>query len=607
MTRTLGISCFYHDAAAALVCDGDIVAAAQEERFSRIKGDSSFPVSAINFCLEQARCDVADLDAVVFYDKPRLTGDRLLTTYLATAPRGLESWLAAMPEWISKKAHVGEIVRSVLGYKGQVLTVPHHLSHAASAFYPSPFDKAAILTLDGVGEWATASVGVGEGDRVTLLREMRFPDSLGLLYSAMTYFCGFKVNSGEYKLMGLAPYGRPTYVDTLKERVVEVLDDGTVKLDMEYFGFLSGLEMVSDRFAELFGGPRRKPESRITRREMDLAASLQAVTEESILAMAKWTRRETGCDNLCLAGGVALNCVANGKLLRSGVFDSLWIQPAAGDAGGALGAACVAQHGYFDVPRLPLKGRDRQKGSLLGPGFSSDEIGAYLDANGIPYRALKDAEWSDTIADALVDGAVVGFFNGRMEFGPRALGARSILGDSRRSDTQRTMNLKIKFRESFRPFAPSVLAERSADYFELDTESPYMLLVAPVREDCRLPMPPDESDSDDLIEKVNIKRSDIPSVTHVDYSARVQSVHRDTNPAYYDAILAFEKRTGCGVIVNTSFNVRGEPIVCTPEDAYRCFMRTNMDYLFLGGMWLEKTDQPAWDEDGDWREEFELD
>ncbi len=607
MIRTLGISCFYHDSAAALVCDGDIVAAAQEERFGRVKGDASFPVSAINFCLEQARCDVSDLDAVVFYDKPRLTGDRLLTTYLATAPRSLESWLAAVPEWISKKVYVEDIVRSVLGYTGQVLTVPHHLSHAASAFYPSPFEKAAVLTLDGVGEWATASIGIGEGDRVMLKHEMRFPDSLGLLYSAMTYFCGFKVNSGEYKLMGLAPYGKTEYLDALKENVVEILDDGTVKLNMDYFGFLSGLEMTSERFGELFGGPRRQPESRITRREMDLAASLQAVTEESIMAMARWARRETDCENLCLAGGVALNCVANGKLLRSGIFNRMWIQPAAGDAGGALGAACVAQHGYFGVERPPLNGRDRQKGSLLGPAFSREETQAYLDANGIPYRVLKEDACADMVADALADGSVVGFFNGHMEFGPRALGGRSILGDPRRADTQRTMNLKIKFRESFRPFAPSVLAERSADYFELETESPYMLLVAPVREERRLSMPPDDPDSDDLIEKVNIKRSDIPSVTHVDYSARVQSVHRDTNPAYYDAIQAFEKRTGFGVIVNTSFNVRGEPIVCTPEDAYRCFMRTHMDYLYLDGLWLEKTVQPEWTEEKDWRQEFELD
>jgi carbamoyltransferase len=606
MKATLGISCFYHDAAAALARDGVIVAAAQEERFTRVKGDASFPINAISYCLEEAGLDPAQLASVVFYDKPLLTFDRLVNTYVNVAPRGLASWLEAMPEWSARKLHVDTVVRATLGFDGQILYVPHHLSHAASAYFPSPFEEAAILTVDGVGEWATASCGVGEGQEVRLLREMRFPDSLGLLYSAFTYFCGFKVNSGEYKLMGLAPYGQPRYVDTIKEHMLQIRDDGSIQLNLDYFGYLDSLEMISRKFDALFGGPRRLPESRITRREMDLARSIQAITEEAILKMAAWVRDLTGKETLCLAGGVALNCVANGRILREGPFKRLWIQPAAGDAGGALGAALAAQYGYHGIARPACPGLDRQRGSYLGPAFSTDEVQAFLDGEGAPYRVLGEAERATTVAGALADGAVVGFFSGRMEFGPRALGARSILGDPRRSDTQSVMNLKIKYRESFRPFAPSVLAERVSDYFEMEAESPYMLLVAPVRRERCLPRQEDDG-GEDLIVKVNHLRSDIPSVTHVDYSARVQTVHRETHPLYHAVLGAFEKLTGCPVVVNTSFNVRGEPIVCTPREAYTCFMRTEMDYLYLEGAWLTKKEQPALKEDGNWREQFQLD
>ncbi|MCC6611322.1 MAG: carbamoyltransferase [Burkholderiales bacterium] len=612
MPVTLGISCFYHDAAAAIVRDGEIVAAAQEERFSRRKGDASFPVSAASFCLEQARLTVDRLDSVVFYDKPGLTFDRLAESFLSVAPGGLKLWLQAMPRWLGEKFHARDIIRralheSGLAYDGPILFTPHHLAHAAAAFFPSPFERAAILTIDGVGEWATASFGTGAGSRLEVTREMRFPDSLGLLYSAFTYFCGFKVNSGEYKLMGLAPYGTPRYADLIKERVAGIADDGTVRLNPEYFGFLDRLEMTSERFDQLFGGPRRQPESRITRREMDLAASIQAFTEEAMLKMGRHVHRETGEENLCMAGGVALNCVANGRLLREGPFRNIWIQPAAGDAGSALGAALAVQFGHHEVRRPASRALDRQHGSYLGPAFSESEIEAYLVANGAVFRRLAPEQRAEQVADALAQGKVVGFFAGRMEFGPRSLGARSILGDPRREDTQRVMNLRIKFRESFRPFAPAVLAEDVGDYFQLDSASPYMLLVAPVRpERCR-PRASEIAADDDLLTAVNQVRSDIPAVTHWDYSARVQTVHPETNPLFHDVLSRFKKKTGIGVVVNTSFNVRGEPIVCTPGDAYRCFMRTDMDCLYMEGLWLEKAEQPALEDDGRWREEFVLD
>ena len=607
MTTTLGISCFYHDAAAALVRNGEIIAAAQEERFTRCKGDPSFPINAVRYCLEEGAILPHKLDSVVFYDKPVLTFDRLIQSYLSVAPRGLKSWLTSMPRWISQKLHISAIIHKSLGYKGTVLFTPHHLAHAASAFFPSPYDEAAILTIDGVGEWATASYGVGEDREVRLLKEIRFPDSLGLLYSAFTYFCGFKVNSGEYKLMGLAPYGEPKYVNQIKEQIATIHDDGSVALNLEYFGFLDRLEMISPRFEQLFGGPRRLPESRITRREMNLAASIQAFTEETILKMASWVHKETNKKYLCLAGGVALNCVANGRILREGPFKDLWVQPAAGDAGGALGAALAVQFGYHGMPRGPSNGLDRQKGSYLGPAFSEQEIEAFLFAGRYPYRYLVPNERAMTVAKALADGHIVGFFSGRMEYGPRALGSRSILGDARDEDTQRVMNLKIKYRESFRPFAPSVLVERVSDYFEMDRPSPYMLLVAPVRKERCLPKPGDIPEDDNLLVAATQKRSDIPAVTHWDYSARIQTVHKETNLLYYEVLRCFEELTGYGIIVNTSFNVRGEPIVCTPRDAYRCFMRTEIDYLYLEGCWLNKKEQPEMKENGNWRDEFALD
>ena len=616
---TLGISCFYHDAAAALVRDGEIIAAAQEERFSRKKGDPAFPESAINYCLEEAHILAANLDSVVFYDRPGLTFDRMVGSFLSVAPKGFAAWREAMPRWMSEKFHTENIIHDGLhdsfiggngdvrvGYGGNILYTPHHLAHAAAAYFPSPFESAAILTIDGVGEWATASYGVGTGAQVDLSCEMRFPHSLGLLYSAITYFCGFKVNSGEYKLMGLAPYGTPRYVDTIKQHLAEIGPDGAVTLHLDYFDYIGGLSMVNERFGALFGGPRRAPESRITRREMDLAASIQVFTEEAVIAMARHVRKETGEKNLCLAGGVALNCVANGKLYQEKIFDEIWTQPAAGDAGSALGAALAVQFGYHLVERPPKQGLDRQKGSYLGPAFHEKEIEGFLVAKDCKYQRIEPAERADKIAEALAAGAVVGFFNGRMEFGPRSLGARSILGDPRREDTQRTMNLRIKYRESFRPFAPAVLAEDVEEYFEYSGNSPYMLMVAPVRADRCIKRSGELSD-DDLVAAVNQLRSDIPAVTHWDYSARIQTVHRETNPLFHEVISRFKARTGISVVVNTSFNVRGEPVVCTPDDAYRCFMRTDMDYLYLDGFWLDKRDQPAVEKDNSWMQEFELD
>ncbi len=602
----LGISCFYHDSAACIVRDGEILAAAQEERFSRKKHDPRFPRHALQYCLESAGITVDGLDYVVYYDKPFMTFERLLLSYITVAPRGLRSWLEALPLWLGQKLHLHKVLKKEIGYEGELLFTEHHEAHAASAFYPSPFEEAAILTMDGVGEWATASYGYGDGSELALLKELHFPDSLGLLYSAFTYFTGFRVNSGEYKLMGLAPYGEPRYRDRILAEVVDLKEDGSLRLNMSYFGFLSGLRMTNGRFHKLFDGPPRKPETPITRREMDIAASVQAVTEEAVLRMVRHVHRETGRKNLCLAGGVALNCVANGRALREGPFENIWIQPAAGDAGGALGAALSVWHRFLGNPRrVDSAGRDAQSGSYLGPAYTPAEIRSYLRSKQIPFHEMDPGERAGIIARQIADGKIVGYLAGRMEFGPRALGARSILGDPRWEDTQTVMNLKIKYRESFRPFAPSVLAEKASEYFEIDRESPFMLLVAPVREERRLPQPP--AGDLQLMERLKVKRSDVPAVTHLDYSARLQTVNRDMKPDYHAVIAAFEELTGCAVIVNTSFNVRGEPIVCTPEDAYRCFMRTEIDVLVLEDCILYKEEQPKWEEEESWRDKLELD
>jgi carbamoyltransferase len=604
--HVLGISAFYHDSAAALVRDGEIVAAVQEERFSRKKHDPRFPVNAIHSCLEGAQLDPRDLAAVAFYDNPVLSLDRILRTLVVAGNDGLPTWLRSAPSWLSGNLAVERLVKDELKADLPVLFSEHHFSHAASAFYPSPFAEAAVLTLDGVGEWATTTLGTGRGNDVEISQEIHFPHSLGLLYSAFTQFCGFKVNSGEYKLMGLAPYGKPIYADRIRGELIDLKPDGSFRLNLDYFGYLNSLSMTNAAFAELFGGPARPLESRITRREMDLAASIQAVTEEVMRRLCRHLRESTGLSDLCLAGGVALNCVANGKMLREGLFDRIWIQPAAGDAGGALGAALMVSHAYFGVARPRPDGvHDRQHGSFLGPAYSNAEVRAYLSYHNYPYQEVTDQERARLVAACLADGKIVGYAVGRMEFGPRALGARSILGDARRADTQSRMNLKVKFRESFRPFAPSVLRERATDYFDLDCESPYMLLVAPVREDLRLASPPLEGD--DMIPIINQIRSSVPAVTHVDYSARVQTVDAGTKPDYYQLLRAFEARTGVGILVNTSFNVRGEPIVCTPRDAYICFMRTDIDVLVLENCVLFKEAQPPFVETEDWRANYELD
>ena len=594
-TYILGVSAFYHDSAAALIKDGHIVAAAEEERFSRIKNDRRFPHFAANFCLEQGGISQHDLAAVVYYDNAPLTFERLIHTLAAVGPDGADAWGRALPSWVQYKLHLPRLIRRYLKYDGPVLHDIHHRSHAASAFYPSPFRQAAILTIDGVGEWATAAIGVGRENRIELLKELRFPHSLGLLYSAFTQFTGFKVNSGEYKMMGLAPYGEPRYVQTIYDHLVDLKEDGSLELNLEYFDYLSRPAMTGEKFATLFGGPARGTDARITQREMDLARSIQVVTEEAMLRMARHAQQLTGEKNLCMAGGVALNCVANGRILREGPFEEIWIQPAAGDAGCALGAALDAYHNHFGRPRPPAaNGRPPQGASYWGPTFSNDEIRAFLDTFGYRYRLLANSERPEALARLLDEGKVVGHFAGGLEFGPRSLGARSILGDARNQDMQATLNLKIKYRESFRPFAPTVLAERVSEYFELERESPYMLLVAPVRKERRIPF--DRKAGTDLLPIVRQARSDIPAVTHVDYSARVQTVTRADGPEYYDLIRAFAERTGCAVIVNTSFNVRGEPIVCTPYDAYRCFMRTEMDALVLGDCLLLKGEQPPWPE-----------
>ena len=655
----LGISAYYHDSAAALIRDGEIIAAAQEERFSRKKHDARFPKNAIAYCLKEAKIDLRELDRIVFYDKPLVKFERLLETYLAYAPQGFRSFLAAMPIWLKEKLYLKTMLKKDLAEIGNcktnklpsLLFTEHHQSHAASAFFPSPFQKAAVLCLDGVGEWATTSVWLGDGHELTPQWEIDFPHSLGLLYSAFTYYTGFKVNSGEYKLMGLAPYGEPKYVDKILNYLIDLKDDGTFRLDMDYFNYTVGLTMTNKKFDELFEGPPRQAEGKLTQREMDIAASIQVVTEEVVLRLCRTVKKELDVDYLCLAGGVALNCVANGRILREGIFKDIWIQPAAGDAGGALGAALAIWYQYCEQTRTVsanstansreslnselsatnaaveektevltanqavatvaksvahLTCHDQMRGSYLGPRFTDAEILEYLDAVKASYHRLDDAELMPQLAEILEQGNVVGWFQGRMEFGPRALGGRSIVGDPRSAKMQSVMNLKIKYRESFRPFAPSILAERVADYFEIDHSSPYMLLVAPVKASLRIPM---TAEQEQLfgIEKLNIPRSEIPAVTHVDYSARIQTVHKETNPRYYDLISHFEERSGCSILVNTSFNVRGEPIVCTPEDAYRCFMRTEMDYLVLENYLLPKSEQIPWKQDDAWKNEFELD
>jgi len=602
----LGISAFYHDSAACLLRDGEIVAAAQEERFTRKKGDAGFPQHAAQYCLKAAGVRPSDLAYVGFYDKPLLKFERILETYLGVAPRGFTQFRLAGPAWMKEKLFQDREIRSALRYDGEVLYAEHHESHAASAFFPSPFEQAAILTVDGVGEWATASFGTGRGNDLELLQDLHWPDSLGMLYSAFTYFTGFKVNSGEYKVMGLAPYGEPKYVDAIYRELIDLREDGSFTLNQKYFNYLTGLTMTDGAFDKLLGGPARVPESKLTQREMDLARSIQVVCEEIIMRMARTVHRQTGMENLCLAGGVALNCVANGRLLREGPFKRLWIQPAAGDAGGALGVAQLIWHRHCRQPRTIASGNDAMRGAYLGPEFSPDEIREYLDTQGAIYERLERHCLLERVARLLAEEKVVGWFDGRMEFGPRALGARSILGDPRSPRMQAQMNLKIKFREGFRPFAPSVLRERVQDYFELDCDSPYMLLVAPVKRERQIPMTAEQRGLWG-IDQLNVLRSDIPAVTHIDYSARIQTVSRDTNPNYYDLIKEFERLTGCAVLVNTSFNVRGEPIVCTPADAYQCFMRTHIDYLVLGPFLLDKSQQPAWQESADWQREFQLD
>jgi len=615
MTAILGISAYYHDSAAALVVDGRIAAAAQEERFTRKKHDPDFPRKAIEYCLREANITLADVTHIVFYDKPLIKFERLIETYLAYAPQGFLSFMTAIPVWLKEKLYLKKTLKRELaalsGLKEEQLPklmfTEHHQAHAASAFFPSPYDKAVVMCLDGVGEWATSSVWLGDGNKLTPQWEIDFPHSLGLLYSAFTYYTGFKVNSGEYKLMGLAPYGEPVYVKTILEHLIDLKDDGTFRLDMSYFDYAAGLTMTNDKFHQLFGGPARQGESTVTQKEMDLARSIQVVTEEIVLKLAKTAHRELKIDNLCLAGGVALNCVANGRLLREGPFKNIWIQPAAGDAGGALGAALAIWYEYLESPRSVDKNKlDAMQGSYLGPKYSQGEINTYLDAIKAKYTVLDDKTLMPTLAQIMQDENVIGWFQGRMEFGPRALGGRSIIGDPRSSKMQSVMNLKIKYRESFRPFAPAIKAEKVSEWFEHHSPSPYMLMVAPVQKNKRIAM---TSEQEKLfgIEKLNVPRSQIPAVTHVDYSARIQTVHAETNPRFYYLLDAFEQLTSCPVVVNTSFNVRGEPIVGSPEDAYRCFMRTEMDYLVLENALLYKKDQPKWEEVSNWKEEFALD
>lgn len=608
----LGISAYYHDSAATLVRDGKIIAAAQEERFTRKKHDHNFPQNAVRYCLAEGGVTGGSIDAVAFYDKPLTKFVRILETYFSVAPSGLQSFMMAIPLWLKIKLWIPlQIEKALKACRidriDNIYFPEHHESHAASAFYPSPFEEAAMLTMDGVGEWSTSTLGIGSGNRIEILQELRFPHSLGLLYSAFTYFTGFKVNSGEYKLMGLAPYGKPKYARQIMDTLLDLKEDGSFRLNMDFFGYLNSLRMTNDRFSDLFDGPPRKPESQITEREMDIASSIQAVTEEIVLRMARHAHKKTGLKNLCLSGGVALNCVANGRLLREGPFENIFIQPASGDAGGSLGAALFVWHMLHDQPRKPDGKHDAMMGSYLGPRFTDDEIQEYLDFHQYPYTKLDPDSWAGEIAKLIADEKVIGLFQGRMEFGPRALGDRSIIGDARSKKMQSTMNLKIKYRESFRPFAPSCLEERVSDFFELDRPSPYMLIVADVKKErCLIDSNPPAVDVP-FGERINQARSDVPAITHVDYSARIQTVTRETNPKYYDLIKAFEELTGYGIIINTSFNVRGEPIVCTPADAYTCFMRTEMDYLVLESFLLDKREQPKWQDDESWQMTYELD
>ena len=583
--------------------DGEIIAAVQEERFTRKKHDAGFPINAINYCLKEAQISAGDLDFVAFYDKPFIKFERILETALSYAPNGISQFIEVIPVWLKQKLWTTEIIRKDLGFNAKIVFAEHHESHAASAFYPSPFKDAAFLTIDGVGEWETASFGVGKDNVLDIQQYLRFPHSLGLLYSAFTYYTGFRVNSGEYKLMGLAPYGRPLYRDIILKELIDLKDDGSFKINMKYFGYCNSLRMTNSRFDRLFGGPARKPETKITQKHMDIAASIQDVTEEIMLKMAAHIHKVTGQDKLCLAGGVALNCVGNGRILREGPFKEIWVQPASGDAGGALGAALLVWHKYLGNKRSVDGVNDSQKASLLGPSYSDDYIESFLKEQNIPYRHLSYSDIVKEISDLVIGGKVIGWFQGRIEFGPRALGARSIIGDARNPDMQSKMNLKIKYRESFRPFAPTILAEKVSEWFELERESPYMLLVAPVRDDKRVKITGDFNG----FGKLKTVRSLIPAVTHVDYSARIQTVKRIDNPLYYDMIQAFYEKTGCPVIINTSFNVRGEPLVLSPEDAYKCFMRTEIDYLMLGSFLLDKKDQTPIEKDVSWQKEFELD
>jgi carbamoyltransferase len=609
----LGISAFYHDSAACLLKDGQVIAAAQEERFTRIKHDFHFPKESIKFCLEEAGITIKDVQYVSFYEKPYLKFDRLIKTYLMNAPKGIKSFITAMPLWIQEKLWIGREIRDKLGFKGKMFYPEHHQSHAASAFYPSPFQNAAILTMDGVGEWATSSYGIGDANKLDIKNTIRFPHSLGLLYSAFTYYTGFKVNSGEYKLMGLAPYGDPLYVDVIYKNLIDVKEDGSFHLNMKYFNYCTGFTMTNENFNALFGREPRKPESSITKLDMDLARSIQVVTEEIVLKIAKHIHKETGEKNLCLAGGVALNCVSNGRLYREGPFERIWIQPAAGDAGGALGAALHVWYKELGNPRNPITIADRQVGSRLGSSYSDDDIEDYLKRNEIPYKKLPGQELHQEVAGLIANENVIGWFNGCMEFGPRALGSRSILGDPRSPKMQSQMNLKIKFREGFRPFAPSVIAEKAKEWFDMagveqrsDFSSPYMLIVGHVQKSKML-QTDGETKKAEGFERLKSVNTQIPAVTHVDNSARIQTVHQETNPDFYSLLTAFEKITGCPVLINTSFNVRGEPIVESPEDAYRCFMRTGMDYLVLGSFLMDKKEQPELIETKDWQNEFQLD
>ena len=602
----LGISAYYHDSTACILKNGEIIAAAQEERFTRKKHDQNFPINAINYCLNEAGVSVSDLEICAFYDKPFLKFERILETYLSYAPKGISSFLKAMPLWIKKKLWIKTLIQDELGFKGKILFPEHHASHAASAFYASPFQEAAFLTMDGVGEWATTSYGTGKANKMEVLADIRFPNSLGLLYSAFTYYTGFRVNSGEYKVMGLAPYGEAKYKDLIYEHLIDVKEDGSFNMDMSYFDYNVGLTMTNKKFDDLFGGPPRQPESELSQKEMDLARSVQEVTEEIVFKMAKHVKKVTNQKYLCLAGGVALNCVANGKLLRSGIFEDIFIQPAAGDAGGALGCAYIAWYQHLDNNRKADGVTDFMNGAYLGPEFSNEVIKKYLDEKQYTYTKLSDEKLPEIIADLINEQNVIGWFQGRMEFGPRALGGRTIIGDSRSAETQKTINLKIKYRESFRPFAPSIREENISEYFDIDRPSPYMLLVADVSKDKQLTMT-EEQESYFGLKKLNIARSEVPAITHVDYSARIQSVNKYTNKRYHDILTVFNEKYGCPVIVNTSFNVRGEPIVCTPKDAYLCFMRTEMDYLIMNNYLLSKKNQKPLDSDSDWMSEFELD